>query len=287
MREGKKAEAVHVLDISASNIKYAVAGASNNPKASFFIENPISLGEPPSWEMFEDWIASKLGEEAKMLGVATAGFVDSDQGQVVWFRRGGWKKRPIIKNFKTRLPSTKIALLNDSEAHLISALLEPGIKHPVISISIGTAFGFSMTNEDGRLVKPRNNSNFDIGSIKIPTRATKKELWWALGSEGLSELQKSRNGDEGTKHFGYRLGTYLASLTIIFQPRTIVLSGGVIENHWEKIKTPINREFQASSNDFLKDLKGYIDEPRIIKSNHGANAALAGIAYFTAFGFPK
>lgn len=282
MKRKEQSEVVHALDISGSNIKYAVLEITNDLDTIFFIEKPVSLGIPSDWDRFEEWISYKL-EEAKFLGISCAGFIDSDAGEVVLFRRAGWKKRPLVKNFKANMPNTKVVLLNDGEAHLISALLISGIKHPVLSLSIGTALGFSMTDEQGNLYRPRKNSNFDIGSIMIPTRASRKEVWWALGSEGLAELQKNMNGDDGVKHFGYRLGAYLANLTILLQPRTIILSGGIVENHWDKMSPAIIEEFNKNTSDFLRDLRGYIDAPTILKSPHGDSAALVGIAYYSVF----
>jgi predicted NBD/HSP70 family sugar kinase len=74
-------------------------------------------------------------------------------------------------------------------------------------------------------------------------------------------------------NFGYRLGAFLSNLAGIFQPKTIVLSGGITELYWDEFKSSLRSEFSQSKPDWL-------EEPQIRSSPYGKNAALRGMAKY-------
>ena len=162
-------------------------------------------------------------------------------------------------------------LLNDAESHLLAHT--DLYKNPIMSVCLGSSLGFAISDRQGKIVKTLNGYNFDIGEMSLPTRASNKAVWWALGKHGLSELQSNMGFENGTKHYGYRLGALLVSLCSIFRPKTIVLSGGITEKNWFLFKDNMLSEFNKTKPDWL-------DETQIKKSPFCDKAALIGMVKF-------
>lgn len=137
-----------------------------------------------------------------------------------------------------------------------------------------------MSDRKGNIVRPPDNMNFDLGEVTVPTRATNNQAWWVLGSHGLEELQNDMGHENGIKHFGYRLGAFLASLCSIFRPDTVVLSGGITESCWHLFQENLLREFQKDKPDWLR-------EPRMVKSPYGREAGLWGMAKYILEEWPN
>ncbi|QYO65294.1 hypothetical protein [Leptolyngbya sp. 7M] len=58
-------------------------------------------------------------------------------------------------------------------------------------------------------------------------------------------------------------------------PKTIILSGGIIEHNWAYIKDSLEWEFRQDLNQWIKD-----DPPILVRSPYGRDAALVGVAKF-------
>lgn len=167
----------------------------------------------------------------------------------------------------------RVSVPNDGEAHLAAHIdLYP---HPQVCLFLDTSIGFGLTDDAGRIVRPRRVSNFDVGELALVSRASDNKAWWAVGSGGLRELQDQQGRDAGTAHYGYRLGAFLCNLCSLFQPRTIVLSGGIPESHWDTFSGPLLEEFAAAG-------PRWLEWPRIERSPYGRHAALWGMAKYVS-----
>lgn len=255
-----------LLDIGGSGVKTAKI------KNIIEIENLKNLEiehyTDPDWVNFAEWAFSKGLIDSKLIGISCAGFIENNQN-VKLFRIGDWYEKPLIRELQFYSLESQIFLLNDAEAHLMAHINL--FENPQMSISLGTSIGFSISNNNGKIIRPLDDINFDIGELSINTRASNNRVWWALGSNGLTELINNLGVEEGVKHFGNRLGAFIASICSIFRPKTVVLSGGITQTWWDKFNITMNSEFDYHKPDWLL-------KPKLVKSPFSRNAALIGIA---------
>jgi len=267
---------IQVLDIGGSGVKTALF-LCDGYKHLELIE-PVVHYENPDWPNFEVWLQGKINLDAKLIGISCAGFVNYSSNTIQLFRIGNWRNKPIKNDFEKAFQGTKIFLLNDAEAHLMAH--NDLLPHSQLCISIGTSLGFAISDRQGKIIRPPDNMNFDLGALAIPTRTTNNRVWWALGSHGMEELQNNMGHEDGIKHFGYRLGAFLASLCSIFRPDTVVLSGGITESYWNLFEENLRSEFKFNKPDWLP-------EPQIINSPYGREAGLWGIAKYVLREWPN
>lgn len=228
------------------------------------------LGSPGSRAALAAALRQALGP-IRSLGVSTAGIVDSPRGEVKLCRVQPWIDGELASRLSSELGQAKVCVVNDGEAHLHAHLHRPEVAHPVLCFTFGTSVGFGMTTEDGTVSRPRRHSNWEIGDLRVPTRASKGEAWWALGSQGLEELQRNMGYQDGTAHFGYRIGGLIRDFTALFQPRTVVLAGGIIDHHHATIVPTINAEIDGH-------LPAHIERPNLVVSPFGDDSGLVGAA---------
>ena len=268
---------IRTIDIGGSGVKSAQFALDNNSPSGLRLEGDIRHFENPDWAHFEEWIKELGIIDTQIVGIACAGFVDALEGVVRLFRVGGWRDKDLKLDLGDRFKGVEFHILNDAEAHLMAhAHLYP---HPMMNLCLGTSPGFAMSRgtgmerspRSGVILNPRVGRNFDIGAVRIPTSASNNEVWWALGAEGLKELQGAHGRAEGTKHFGSRLGSFLVSICSIFQPKTVVLSGGIVDAHWSYLERRVHEEFGHGRPDWL-------EQPEIVKSPYAKDAALWGMA---------
>jgi len=233
-----------------------------------------------------DWQPSSTVELAQLaiktfghfdgLGLSTAGYVK--YGNVTLCRAQPWVQGNTVAELLKALPQrSKVAVLNDGEAHTIAAIFgkDPRDSHPLLSFGIGTSVSFGRTSDQGEIERPLSMRNWDIGSMRVRSRCSHPEIWWACGSNGLAELESSMSPDQALQHFGARLGALVADFTILFQPRTVVLSGGIPDRHGNKLLDPANAELS-------KILPDHVQMPRLEKSLWGRNAGIVGGALAVA-----
>jgi predicted NBD/HSP70 family sugar kinase len=261
-----------VLDIGGTTIK----GALLEPDSSgeFRIVDGPWQAEDPDWDNFEDWVAREmpLREGIERLGVSSAGFLDANLGIIKLWPVAGWQDRPLQDNLQ-RAYGVPVHLLNDGEAHLSAHLdIYPT---PQITIAFGTAIAFGWANEHGEIMRPRTDRNFDIGEWQIPTSAEKTSVWWALGSQGFEDLQEEEGETNALRHWGYRMGRFLVSVACVFQPRSIVISGGRIDDDWDRVEPALRAAVTRTKPEWL-------DTPVIVNSPYGWQSALFGMAKHVA-----
>ena len=182
------------------------------------------------------------GKTVTSIAFSVAGFVNAEQGRVLRSNCYPYLEGDLTAQAKKAFPKARVRVVNDGEAHARALLLQPDVRFGAIHLSLGTSVGFGVINEKKQIVHTLKGENWDIGDILLDTRAGQKDLWWALGSEGLTELENTLDGNP-YEHFGFRMGTLLKQLAVIFRPRTIGLSGGIITNHAEDIERGIRHEF--------------------------------------------
>ena len=239
--------------------------------------------DQPDWERFDSWLASKLDFAPSLIGVSSAGFVDREEGVVRLARVAGWVDRPLVRQLEARFPGSRVAVVNDAEAHLLAHLDQ--YPAPMLCLALGTSPALAVSLPEVPVLRPRSGLNFDIGSMRLETRATNKEAWWALGTKGLRELQAKMGELPGTLHFGHRLGSLLANLAILFFPERIVVSGGIVERWWREMEVGVLEELTQRFPSFGAS-KELPQCPKLIASPHGASAALRGAA-LAALGLKK
>jgi hypothetical protein len=279
---------IRIFDIGGSGVK--TAKINLNSYAKYILDNEITHYPNPDWNDFVPWLNNNKLLDCNVIGISSAGFIENNRN-IKLCSIANWTNKQIVNEIKAYNPSIKVFLLNDAEAHLMAheqifpgsfSLVEEPINEswgifpfpaPYMSLSLGTSVGFAMSNKNGMIFRPPDNMNFDIGALKIPTRAKNNEVWWALGSHGLQELENNLGKEQGVIQYGYRLGAFLLNICGIFRPKTVILSGGIIENNWDKFRFPIHNEFEHGKPDWL-------EFPEIVQSPFGKNAGLIGITNY-------
>lgn len=237
-----------------------------------FSENSLEVTHfnNPNWTDFTNWLNKEGLLDSDVFGISCAGFIEADK-QVKMFRVGDWHDKKLVDEIKQFVPKAEVFLLNDAEAHLMA---HQGLcEYPQMSISLGTSLGFALADRNGNIFRTLADINFDIGAMRLSTKASNNQVWWALGSNGLLELQNNLGELEGVKHFGYRLGAFLNSICSIFRPKSVLISGGIADKFWNDFKAPVISEFNHSKPDWL-------ESPNISKSPFGVNAALVGMGNY-------
>lgn len=184
--------------------------------------------------------------DRKIAGIAfsVAGFVDTRKGCVLRSANASYLEGDLAGDAKTALSVSKVRVVNDGEAHARTLLLQDHVKFGAIHLALGTSVAFGVIGENGQVLQTASGENWDIGDMTMTTRSEHKEVWYLLGTHGLKELEDS--GSENPYfHFGCRLGTLLTQLAVIFRPRTIGLSGGIVTAHAADLKRGILTDFHA------------------------------------------
>ncbi|MGV3615257.1 MAG: hypothetical protein ACO1SV_07975 [Fimbriimonas sp.] len=216
---------------------------------------------------FGSWLARNEGIVGQIVGVSCCGFVDHRSGVVTRSAATGWTEQDVAGDL-LRNGAKAAFVINDGEAHLFAHTDE---KHPILSISLGTAVGVAVTNEFGDVFRPRIGRNVDAGDMKLVTSSPRKRAWEGLGAEAHDELVREMGREAGTARYGQRVGAFAAQLACLFQPRTVVLSGGLVEPHWPTVERAAKEELFSASPSWLQDVE-------LKRSRHGALAALRGAA---------
>ncbi len=232
---------IRVIDIGGSGIKtmhfLIKDGSIYEVEECQYLKNPDFIN-------FSDWLLQNLPNDFDVLGISCPGIIDKDN-IIHYCAIAQWKNFDIINYTKQIYPNAHIFLMNDANAHLMAnASL---FKHPIMQISLGTSIGFALTDNEGNIYYSNYGTNIEVGGVILKTNAKLPSAWWALGSHGLQDLQKELGEDAGSYKFGLRLGGFLANMCHIYNPNTIVLSGGILAQNFSKnllagVKDEMNAE---------------------------------------------
>ncbi|MCZ7652505.1 MAG: hypothetical protein M5U13_15590 [Thermoanaerobaculia bacterium] len=256
------------VDVGGSGAKHAWVEADRD---GVRLVSPVVSLERPEWGRFEPWLASRIRERPDCLAVSCMGLVDPDSGVNRVASVAGWRNRPLRANLEAAFAPARVVVLNDVEAHLFAHLGDHPT--PLLAMAMGTSVGLAVADESRRVVRTRGGMPLEFGALRLDTSATCKELWSALGSIGLEELQRKLGPHEGTVRFGHRAGALLAQYAGLFSVRTVVLSGGIVESTWRTMGPAVAAEFSRGLPHWLTE-----SPPRLLASPHGRAAALVGVA---------
>ena len=149
---------------------------------------------------------------------------------------------------KARFQCGNVCIVNDGDAHALalkSARKQKGLSPcSAINLSLGTAVGFGILDWKGDLLHTCRGHNWEVGWWQCDTRATHTQQYWALGSEGLKELENQHGKTPDCYiYYGQRLCHFFGrDLAPVFHPKIIGLSGGIVAAHFNEINEGIRRE---------------------------------------------
>ena len=196
------------------------------------------------------------GRHVEGIAISAAGFVDSKNGVVLQSNQArylmveGWLANRLKKDF----PFSKVAVVNDGEAHARALIYRNAHVKPVkfgaIHVAFGTSVSFGVINEKGKIIRACNGGNWDIGNLELRTSEDEHEVWVILGrgdtdwrpKHGLEKLKSEKSNPY--LHFGWRAGSFLKNMATVFRPRSIGISGGIVEDHKNDIMQGIRDCFR-------------------------------------------
>ena len=182
------------------------------------------------------------GDRIDGLAISVPGFVDKN-GYVLMSRNAGYLEGNLKHKLKDRFGCKAVYVVNDGEAHTRMLLAsEKGVAFGAIHLALGSGVAFGVINEEGKVIKSLCGDNWDIGDYELKTRGEPNSVWYKLGAQGLRELEENLT-ENPYIHYGTRLGSFLRNMAVIFRPRTIGLSGGIITAHKDDIYKGIKSEF--------------------------------------------
>lgn len=255
---------MRVIDLGKSGLK-TITFKGSLATSDLINLTPVSITKP-DYKNFIPWLKEVGFLDSDNYGVSVPGIVTSS-GEVKFSHATGWQNRALKNELDNHLEQD-VLVLNDAEAHLFSHLDFDG--HPQMCIALGSSLGFATTDKRGRLLRAGDCANLEVGQIPLVTRASNKQVWWALGSDGLNELQHNLGEVDGVKQFGYRLGNFLATLVAIYRPSTIYLTGGIVEKMGTLFLPMVKSELEKTIPDWLK-------KPQLYLSPFGQKAGLIGL----------
>jgi predicted NBD/HSP70 family sugar kinase len=171
------------------------------------------------------------------------------------------------------LREDKMQIINDGEAHALALKKRPNVRFGAIHLAVGSGIAFGVIGENGKIIRSLSGDNWEIGDIRLITRASEKAVWRLLGARGFKE-QQERTDVDGYEYYGWRLANLASQLAIVFRPRTIGLSGGIIRHHWKRIKGGFRYELGKR----LDYLSHVMPTPELVVLDDDEDAALTGLS---------
>ena len=219
---------------------------------------------------------SDICSNPKKVAIAVPGPVDYSKNMVKSSIFCPWVVGELPKKLRSMLgENVEIQLLNDGDAHTLAMIERKDIVLGAISISLGTSFGFGVLDKNGKLVRTLSGDNWELGHFIISESPLtgfeySSKVGYLFGNNGLTAL-KQKYGDSAYKLYGELLGGFLLKLTVIFQPNTIFLTGGITKHYGKK--------FIPFVDDILSNRCKFVNKPIIITSND-FDSALTGLVKF-------
>lgn len=238
-------------------------------------------------------------EKVRGVGIASAGVINSDSGEVIFASNLGWRNVPIGLLIGQRF-GLPVRLFNDANGAAIAEWLwgaGAGTQN-MIYVTVSTGIGAGVIS-DGRLVAGRDGSAGEFGHISIdwngpPCRcgnrgclenyasgtaienAARHKL--ATTNEPVTAKAISESalaGDPFSKQLiqqaGFYLGVGAANLIYLFNPEVIVFGGGVMN-----ASALLLPEIEKSMRD--RCIPGLANEVQVVTSQIGVEAGVMGAA---------
>lgn len=249
-----------VVDVGGSKTRFAISRSGE--------VGPIHSGK---FNSYDQLIASlrTLSPSPNAIAISVPGFVNHEKGYVRLSRNAPWLEGDLRKKLSLSFPGARVLVHSDGEAHALAMNRLHRLEVGAISVALGTAVAFGALDREGKIYRPLSGENWDIGDLTLHTSASTKEVWSALGTPGFDSLM-TKDPHDGPVQFGYRLGALLVHLTILFQPRTIALSGGLVREHWDEIENSAKEE--------LRHVPAHLHQPSL-RPILVEEAALEGLAW--------
>lgn len=227
-----------IVDVGGGSIKMAQFRKGK-------IEKYRTYSDITSYQMLEKRIKETADGFVTGIAVSTAGIVDSQKGVVKVCSVRPFMKGNIIEKLKKSFPFARCYVINDGEAHA-RALLSPerNVKFGAIHFSFGTSVSLGVIDEKGQIVRNLQGENWEVGHFRMMGEGINDMAWYHVGSTGLTKLEEEMGKDAYYYH-GCNIGKFLTNFACVFCPRTIGLSGGVIENNESEIMRGIKDSYAA------------------------------------------
>jgi len=284
------------LDIGAT--KVAIAIIDERHQILERLEVPSNTGEV-IWPSLE---AAIKGFEVDLIGVASAGPIDRENGTISPVNIPQWRAFPIAENLMKLFPGRKVALLGDCTAvALAENRLGAGVRVSnmlgvVVSTGIGGGLvidGKAFHGETGNAALFGHHSiAFDsdvkcdcgrIGCLETFARGPKmveyaRRFGWNAGQDFKALAQSAREGDpialDAIDKGTLALAVGITNVLNILDLHTVVIGGGVSFSgpiYWE----PFLQHFKAERNH-----AGFLDEVNVYPAKLQADAGLVGASLF-------
>ena len=218
------------------------------------------------------------------VGVSIAGPTDPSTGTVLFAGAYPWAKGPFGERLTGKL-GVPVTVVNDAVAHLHAH--RTGSTHPLVCCTLGTALGFALTDAAGEVRRPRPDADWELGHVFLTPPATgadgdtvaRGKVAWALGHRGLDEAQEREGADTGGRRFATDLAPFVFNLAMTFQPRTVVLAGGITASIGEVLTDEIAAFVARHWPPAVR-----WDPPVVLRSPYGGDSGLLGAAVVAASG---
>lgn len=236
-----------LIDVGGSGVKIVkcVKGKPSGRVRSF---KPTLLKEFYSciFEMAHDEGASQLAD-LDGIAVSICGEYDYAHETVLNCWHYPFLTGELGQDLKAWFRCRKVRIVNDGDAHALALKAAYAQKKRLcasaVNLALGTAVGMGILDWTGRLLHTCQGHDWEVSPWQMDTTAKEKALYWALGSEGLCDLESRYGNPDAYVIYGHRLCHFLAhDLVPVFRPRIIGLSGGIVAGHLQEIKEGVKRE---------------------------------------------
>jgi glucokinase len=284
------------LDIGAT--KVAIALLDKEHQILERLEVPSNTGV----ELWPHLEAGLVNFAADLIGVASAGPIDRENGTVSPVNIPQWREFPIAENLHRLFPGRSVALLGDctavalAENRLGAGVGVANMLGVVVSTGIGGGLvleGKAFHGETGNAALFGHHSiAFDsdvrcdcgrIGCLETFARGPKmveyaKRLGWSSGEDFKALAQSARESDpialEAIDKGTLALAVGITNVLNILDLHTVVIGGGVSfagDIYWK----PFLKHFEKE-----RSHAGFLNEVRVYPAKLQADAGLIGASLF-------
>lgn len=213
------------------------------------------------------------------IGVSIAAALDPSTGSIIRSGPYPWVQGPLGAQLADELGCT-VRVVNDAEAHLLAHV--GAHAHPLLCLALGSGLGFAATDATGAVQHPRPDACWELGHVLVgrpgdDTERRRNDAVWLLGAAGLTAAQQTHGVDAGADTYADDVGLFVYNLSRIFQPRTVVLAGGITASLDPKLQNRV-----AAVVDGLWPAHSPWERPDIVASPHGTTSGLIGAAVAVA-----
>ncbi len=264
---------VGAVDMGSSGAR--VARVAVTATGAELVSEVTGIPKTAGRRAFRRALRDAIGDVAA-LGIAIAGPTDPTTGEVLFAGAWPWAQGDLAGRLGAKM-DLPVAVVNDAEAHLV-AHLDHG-PHPLVCLAVGTGLGFAMTDDTGTIRRPRSDANWELGHLRVlrsvdaTVGGVEDKAVLALSGRGLDTLRARHGRAGGTDAFTIRMANFVHEIALIFQPRSVVFTGGVTTGLGT---TLVTRTRQILDERWPTSVRW--EPPTVSASPHGGTSALIGAA---------